>query len=117
MTCGLSSKIVTIPPTHSPGYITHGRNIPTHLLGTHALQLKMTLSTAAVVAVAFKILAHMAFTTHPPRFAYMPHILTIGRNAPLRFLELHRVFGVGEGPFGRNDGLAPVFGVVGTMDL
>lgn len=68
-------------------------------------------------ALTLDILTDMAFTLHPPCIASMPYVLEIGGDAAFRLFALRGVFGVGEGPFGRNDGLAPVFGGVGSVHL
>ena len=47
----------------------------------------------------------------------MPHILAICRDATFWFFDLAEVFGVGEGPFRIDDGLAPVLCGVGSVHL
>jgi hypothetical protein len=112
MTSRRPSKIVPMRSPHSPRDIRHGGDIDAHFFRFHALQLKMT---SAILAL--DILANMAFGSHTPRLALVPDILQIGRGSTLRFFGLIGVFGVCKGPFRRNDGLAPLLRVVGSVDL
>ena len=59
----------------------------------------------------------MAFTLNSPRFADVSNILCVGVDSSFRFLALGRVFGIGEGPLGRNDGGAPWLCCVGAVHL
>jgi hypothetical protein len=80
----------------------------------------MTHTTITITIIiggsAVEILANVAFGTNSPRFADVTDVLLVGGHPSFGFFDLVRVFGVGEGPLGGDDGGAVGLGCVRAVD-